>query len=101
MKCAAVVALALVCAGCGQIAGGQATRISDLQVREATRDYDAARNRGDPLAMCVKAKLVAIAYADARDTANSSAWKAREGQDCKAAMDALHVVPRSGGAPPP
>ena len=101
MKRLVAIALALLCAGCGGIAEGQAKRIGDLQVREATRDYDAARNRGDPLAMCVKAKLVAIAYADAGDGANSSAWKAREGQDCKAAMDALHVGPPSGGAPAP
>ena len=102
MRAAWVVALtALLCAGCGQIAEGQAQRVSDLQVREATRDYEAAQGRGDVLAMCVKAKLVAIAYADAKDAPNAGAWRARETQDCKAAMDALHVVPRSGAAPPP
>ena len=96
MKPAAALALALLCAGCGRLAEGQAKRIGDLQVREATQGYEAARNRGDPLDMCVKAKLVAIAYADARDLANSSAWKAREAQDCRAAMDALHVAAPSG-----
>lgn len=101
MKPLAVLALAVLCAGCGRIAEGQGRRVSDLQVREATRDYETASRRGDPLAMCVKAKLVAIAYADAKDVANAGAWKAREAQDCKAAMDALHVVPPSGGSPPP
>ena len=101
MKLLAVLVFALLCAGCGRIAEGQGRRVSDLQVREATRAYEAARNRGDPLDMCVKAKLVAIAYADARDPANSSAWKARETQDCDAAVDALHVVSPSGGPPPP
>jgi hypothetical protein len=80
---------------------GQARQVSDLQVREATRGYEAARNRGDPLDMCVKAKLVAIAYADAKDATNASAWKAREAQDCKSAMDVLHVVPPSGGSTTP
>jgi hypothetical protein len=95
MHPAAVIALVLLCTGCGQIAEGQAGRIGDLQVREATQGYEAARNRGDPLDMCVKAKLVAIAYADAADQANSSAWKAREAEDCRSAMAALHVTPPS------
>lgn len=101
MKIPAAIAFALACTGCGQVVEGQARQVSDLQVREATRGYEAARNRGDPLDMCVKAKLVAIAYADAGDAANGSAWKAREAQDCKAAMDALHVVPPSGGRATP
>ena len=101
MKSAAALVLALLCAGCGRIAEGQAKRIGGLQVREATQGYEAARNRGDPLDMCVKAKLVAIAYADTKDATNASAWKAREAQECKAAMDALHVVPPSGGSTPP
>lgn len=99
MKIPAAIAFALACAGCGQVVEGQARQVSDLQVREATRGYEAARNRGDPLDMCVKAKLVAIAYGDAKDATNASVWKAREAQDCKAAMDALHVVPPSGDAP--
>jgi len=101
MKPAAVIALALLCAGCDRIAEGQARRIGDLQVREATQGYEAARNRGDPLGLCVKAKLVAIAYADTKDPTNASAWKAREAQDCKAAMEALHVAPPSNGGTSP
>jgi hypothetical protein len=101
MKHTAIIALALFCAGCSRIAEGQAKRVGGLQVREATEGYEAARNRGEPLDMCVKAKLVAIAYADARDLPNSSAWKAREAEDCRAAMAALHVAPPSdrGTAP--
>jgi len=101
MKFSAAIAFAFACAGCGQVVEGQAKQVSDLQVREATRGYEAARNRGDPLDICVKAKLVAIAYGDAKDATNASAWKARETQDCKAAMDALHVVPPSGGRATP
>ena len=101
MKILAAIAFALASAGCGQVVEGQARQVSDLQVREATRGYEAARNRGDPLDMCVKAKLVAIAYGDAKDATNASAWKAREAQDCKAAMDALHVVPASGSPATP
>ena len=97
MKFSAAIAFAFACAGCGQVVEGQAKQVSDLQVREATRGYEAARNRGDPLDMCVKAKLVAIAYGDAKDATNASAWKAKEAQDCKAAMDALHMVGPSGG----
>jgi len=101
MKPAAIIVLSLLCAGCGRIAEGQAKRIGDLQVREATQGYEAARNKGDPLDICVKAKLVAIAYADTRDLANSSAWRAREGEDCRAAMAALHVEPPSSGGTAP
>jgi hypothetical protein len=101
MKPTAIIALALFCAGCSRIAEGQARRVGGLQVREATQAYEAARNRGDPLDMCVKAKLVAIAYADVQDPTNASAWKARESQDCKAAMDALHVSPPSNGGTAP
>ena len=101
MKIPAAIAFVLACAGCGQVVQGQARQVSDLQVREATRGYEAARNRGDPLDMCVKAKLVAIAYGDAGDAANASAWKAKEAQDCKAAMDTLRVVPPSDGPATP
>ena len=101
MKLVVILALAVLCAGCNRIAEGQAKRISGLQVREATQAYDMARNRGDPLDMCVKAKLVAIAYADAGDQGAASAWTAREAEDCRAAMDALHVVRPSGAAPSP
>jgi len=101
MKVPVVITFAFACAGCGQVVEGQARQVSDLQVREATRGYEAARNRGDPLDMCVKAKLVAIAYADAGDQGAASAWTAREAEDCRAAMDALHVVRPSGAAPSP
>ena len=65
------------------------------EIRRLFREFQAAGDK----AVKTKAKLVAIAYADARDQANTGAWKAREAQDCKAAMDALHVVPPSGGSP--
>ena len=35
------------------------------------------------------------------DPANASAWKARETEDCRAALDALHVGRPSGPAPAP
>jgi hypothetical protein len=48
---------------------------------------------------CVKAKLVAAAYTDAKDVAETAAWEAREREDCRNAAAALHVS-QPGGAKP-
>ena len=55
--------------------------------------------KADVMDMCVKAKLVAIAYADARDGGNAEAWKAREREDCAAVMAAYGVVRPEAGEP--
>jgi hypothetical protein len=89
MKGAAILALGLFCAGCGQVADAQASLLHTLQVKDAIADYGKAST---PLDRCVKAKLVAAAYTDAKDAAETAAWEAREGEDCRQAAAALHVV---------
>ena len=76
----------LLCAGCGQVADAQGQLVETLKIREATSDYEKATG---PLDRCVKAKLVAAAYSDARDTAEAGAWQAREHEDCRAAASVL------------
>ena len=85
-----VAALAL--SGCGQVIKGQTQNLNTLRIQDAIQGYEAARRKADPMDMCVKAKLVSLAYADAKDTANSEAWKAREREDCDAVMAAYGVT---------
>ncbi|HLZ73702.1 hypothetical protein [Phenylobacterium sp.] len=80
--------MGLICAGCGQVADAQGQLVETLKIRDATSDYEKARA---PLDRCVKAKLVAAAYADARNTGESQAWEAREHEDCRAAAAAAGV----------
>jgi hypothetical protein len=77
--------LGLFCAGCGQVADAQSKLVETLRVKDAISDYDKAGKSGDRLDRCVKAKLVAVAYSDAKDVADSQAWLAREREDCRAA----------------
>ena len=91
MKAASIVALGLLCAGCAQALDAQEQSVHSLKVRDAVNAYEQARAGGAPLDRCVKAKLVAIAYDDARDPASASAWRAREREDCEAAMAAMGV----------
>jgi hypothetical protein len=76
----------VLCAGCGQVADAQGQLVETLKIREATSDYEKAAG---PLDRCVKAKLVAAAYSDARDRAETGAWQAREAEDCRAAASLL------------
>ena len=89
MRWLAIVGVGLLCAGCGQVADAQAKLVQDLRIRDAVADYEAAGRAGRPLDRCVKAKLVAAAYSDARDIAETEAWSAREHEDCRAAAAAL------------
>lgn len=91
MKLAAVVALGFLVSGCAQALDAQAKSVHTLKVRDAVTAYEQARGGGAPLDRCVKAKLVAIAYEDARDSASASAWRAREKEDCQAAIAAMGV----------
>jgi hypothetical protein len=75
----------VLCAGCGQVADAQAKIVGDLRIKDAVGDYEKAGKAHNLLDECVKAKLVAGAYADARDTADSAAWMARSQEDCRAA----------------
>ncbi|HEY8616920.1 hypothetical protein [Phenylobacterium sp.] len=85
--------LAISLAGCAQVSGGYAQKAHQTRVQAALGDYEQARQRGDMLGMCVKAKMVAIAYGDARDGLNSSAWYAREKEDCRSALAAYNIRP--------
>ena len=76
----------LVCAGCGQVADAQGQLVETLKIKDATSDYEKATR---PLDRCVKAKLVAAAYSDARDRAETGAWQARETEDCRTAASLL------------
>jgi hypothetical protein len=69
--------------------------VDNLKIKDAVTAYEAARG-GTALDRCVKAKLVAIAYEDAKDVTNASAWRAREREDCQAAIAAAGVPPRPG-----
>jgi outer membrane murein-binding lipoprotein Lpp len=96
MKSFAIVIAALVLTGCAQVSGGYAQKAHQTKVQAALSDYERARQRGDGLDMCVKAKMVAIAYGDARDGLNASAWYARERDDCRAALAAYNIRPPGG-----
>lgn len=93
MSRALIIVAALLASGCAQVMEGETRKLNTLRVSEALSGYEAASRKGDALDMCVKAKLVAIAYADARDAANSEAWRARERETCNAVMAAYGVTP--------
>ena len=88
----AILALALSLAGCTQALNAQVRAVDNLKVKDAVSAYEAARS-GPALDRCVKAKLAAIAYEDAKDPTNASAWRAREREDCQAAIAAAGVEP--------
>ena len=90
MRGVAILAVGLLCAACGQVADAQGKLVETLRVRTAIGDYEKS---AAPLDRCVKAKLVAVAYSDARDMAESQAWQAREHEDCVQAAAALHATP--------
>jgi hypothetical protein len=89
MRGVAILGLGLLCAGCGQVADAQAKLVENLRIKDAIGDYEKATA---PLDRCVKAKLVAAAYADAKDAAETDAWSAREHEDCQAAATAMHAT---------
>ena len=82
---------ALLLSGCAQIAESQGARVADLKVRDAVTDYETASRKGDPLDMCVKARLVAGAYEDARETTSAEAWTARAKEACQLAADVMGI----------
>jgi hypothetical protein len=84
------IAATLLLSGCANALDAQVQSIHALKVRDAMNDYEKA---AAPLDRCVKAKMVALAYEDAKDPTSASAWRAREKTDCDAAMAALGVDP--------
>lgn len=94
----AILALAALITGCAPAMKAQVELVNTLRIKDAVSAYEVARN-GAPLDRCVKAKFVAIAYEDAKDPGNASAWRAREREDCQAAIAAAGVeVPVKPGA---
>ena len=92
MKLAPVLALAL-CA-CAPVMQAQVRKVDNLRIQDALQKFEAAQRSGDPLDMCVKAKLVAGMYADAGETISAEAWQAREREACQLAATMLGVEPR-------
>ncbi len=88
---ALILVLASLCAGCAPALQAQVRAVDNLKVQTAVTAYEAARG-GPALDRWVKAKLVAIAYQDAEDPTNASAWRAREREDCQAAIAATGVA---------
>jgi hypothetical protein len=72
----------------------QVRKVDNLRIQDALAKYEAAQRSGDPLDMCVKAKLVAGVYTDAKETISADAWRAREREACQLAATALGVEPR-------
>ncbi len=97
MRGVAILAVGLLCAACGQVADAQGQLVETLRIRSAISDYEKS---GAPLDRCVKAKLVAAAYSDAKDMAESQAWQAKEHEDCSQAATALGVRTPAGRAKP-
>ena len=91
MKALAILPACLALASCAPAMKAQMHMVNNLQIQDAMRKFEAAERSGDPLDMCVKAKLVAAAYEDAKEPLNARAWKAREQQACDLAVAALGV----------
>lgn len=96
MKPVPLLTLLVLLGACAQVSESRAARAHDLVVRDALANYEKASRAGDPLDMCVKARLVAVAYEDAEAPASAQAWRAREREACRLAMDALGVDPPAG-----
>lgn len=96
MRGLAILGVGLICAGCGQVADAQGQLVATLRVKAAIGAYEKS---AAPLDRCVKAKLVAVAYSDARDLAETQAWQAREHEDCGSAAASLHATLPNAGAP--
>jgi hypothetical protein len=88
MRGGAILGVWLLCTGCGQVTDAQASLVENLRIKEAVSDYEKA---SQPLDRCVKAKLVAAAYSEARDVAETQAWSAREHEDCRAVAASMGV----------
>jgi hypothetical protein len=57
-------------------------RIENEVAAGAVREYNIAKEKGDPMDACVHAGLVAAAYLQAKDSSNYEIWKATERADC-------------------
>lgn len=84
----AILGVWVLCAGCGQVADAQARLVDNLRIKDAIGEYEKAAR---PLDRCVKAKLVAAAYTDAKDRSEAAAWTSREHEDCETAAASMGV----------
>ena len=89
---AAVIVAMLALTSCAPAVKAQARMVDNLRIQDATRAHDTAQRKGDALDICVKARLVAAAYEDARETGNAQAWRSREREACDLAAAALGVT---------
>jgi hypothetical protein len=92
MRTIAILAATLTLAGCAQVSGGYAQKAHQTRLQQALGEYEQARQRGDLIGMCVKAKLVAVAYSDSGDGPNAGAWSSREKEDCRGALAAYNIA---------
>lgn len=88
MRTLAIIAACAALGGCANALDAEVQSVHALKVRDAMNAYEKA-SASAPLDRCVKAKMVALAYADANDPTSAAAWHAREKVDCEAAMVAL------------
>jgi hypothetical protein len=92
MRLPMALALALLTPACTPVLKAEAQRMHNLKIQDAVADY---QNAPTPLDRCVKAKLVAVAYEDAGETANGRAWRSREREDCETAVAAMGFRPQA------
>jgi hypothetical protein len=86
----ALITILLVGAGIWYFYGGglekqaakDMNRIENEVAADSVRQYNIAKEKGDPMDACVHAGLVAAAYLQAKDSANYETWKATERADC-------------------
>src|SRR3954468_13990974 len=84
----ALVAVLLTGVGCrGQTIADKVQTYRREQASGLLTDYEHARSRHDPLAICVTANQVSAAYRDANDPADADAWKAKASEDCRLARN--------------
>lgn len=88
-----LLATSVSLAGCAPAIKAQARMVDRLRIEEATRQFETAQQGGDPLDICVKAKLVAVAYDEADEALNAQAWRSREREACRLAAASLGVRP--------
>jgi hypothetical protein len=60
-------------------------RIENEVAADAVREYNIAKEKGDPMDACVHAGLVAAAYLLENDSGNYELWKATDRVDCEKA----------------
>lgn len=95
---ALVISVSLLVSGCGRIAQREIQKYQALHAQDLIAQYEQARKTSDQLDMCVKSKLVAIAYDEAGASGEAHAWRARESSDCQLAYDQLTTAGGQVGA---